>query len=57
MSDFPSTKYEALAMLYMKNQNLSGLTPKEILEKYDQAYEEIRNSKEKANLKTFHSGF
>lgn len=56
MSDFPSTKYEALAMLYMQSQDLSGLTPKEILEKYDKAYEEIKDSKQKANLKTFHSG-
>lgn len=47
MSEFPSNSYEALAMLYMENQDLSGKTPEELLklfyetEKkiYDYAYE------------------
>lgn len=31
MSDFPSSEYQALAMLYMQNQDLSGKTPEELL--------------------------
>jgi hypothetical protein len=42
LSTFPQSKYEALAMLYLQNQNLSGLTPGEILDKYDEAYDKIR---------------
>ena len=38
---FPSNKYEALAMLYLQNQNLSGFTPEELAGKYQEAYEKI----------------
>lgn len=41
-STFPENKFEALAMLYLQNQDLSGLTPSEILDKYDYAYDQIR---------------
>lgn len=34
--------WAALAMLYLQNQDLSGLTPSEILDKYDYAYDQIR---------------
>ena len=33
LNTFPDSKYEALAMLYLQNQDLSGLTPAEILDK------------------------
>lgn len=39
---FPDGKIEALAMLYLENQDLAGLTPEEILDKYDDAYEKIK---------------
>ena len=40
---FPSNKFEALAMLYMQHQNLSGLTPEQLLDKYQDAYTRIRD--------------
>lgn len=50
MSDFPSTKYEALTMLYLQNQDLSGLTPKQLLDKYEEVYKEICKDKPKAKI-------
>ena len=45
---FPSTKTEALTMLYLQNQDLHGKSPDEIFDMYDEAYQTIRNySKEK----------
>ena len=38
---FPSTKAEALTMLYLQNQNLSGKSPEEIAELYQDAYQKI----------------
>lgn len=43
LSTFPSKKAEALTMLYLQNQDLTGVTPEEILEKYDEAYTRIRS--------------
>lgn len=40
---FPSAKREVLAMLYLQEQNLSGKTPEEIAELYQEAEQEIRN--------------
>lgn len=40
---FPANKLEALAMLYMQHQNLSGLTPEQVLDKYQDAYAKIRD--------------
>ena len=40
---FPSNKLEALAMLYMQHQNLSGLSPDQVLDKYQDAYAKIRD--------------
>lgn len=39
---FPSSEFEALALLYIQNQDLSGLTPEEIYDKYHEAYNKIR---------------
>lgn len=36
---FPCDEREALAMLYVQNQDLTGLTPEEIYDKYCDAYE------------------
>lgn len=38
---FPSDRYDALAMLFLRNQDLSGKTPEEIAIMYDDAYEKI----------------
>ncbi|MCH5261819.1 MAG: hypothetical protein J1F42_02810 [Lachnospiraceae bacterium] len=40
---FPANKFEALAMLYMQNQNLSGFTPEQLLDKFQDAYARIRD--------------
>ena len=56
MSEFPSSKAEALAMLYLQKQDLSGLTPKQLLEKYEEAYEEICAEKPKARLNALKGG-
>ena len=38
---FPRNEFEALAMLYIQNQDLSGVTPEELLEKYQETYNQI----------------
>lgn len=43
LESFPSNKLEALAMLYMQHQNLSGLSPEQVLDKYQDAYAKIRD--------------
>ena len=40
---FPSSEFEALALLYIQNQDLSGLTPEEVYDKYHEAYNKIRD--------------
>ena len=44
---FPSNQQEALAMLYLQNQDLSGLTPAQLADKYKQRFSEIREEKRK----------
>ena len=39
---FPDNKIEALAMLYLQNQDLSELSPEALLDKYDDTYEKIK---------------
>ena len=41
-SAFPSSTSEALAMLYLQNQDLKGKTPEEIQTLYFEAYYAIR---------------
>lgn len=41
-STFPASKLEALAFLYLKNQDISQLSPEELLEKYNETYEKLR---------------
>ena len=36
LSTFPTSKISALAMLYLEKQDLSTLTPEELLDKYDE---------------------
>lgn len=49
LSTFPATKLQALAILYLQNQNLSNLTPSQILEKYNLAYKELLEANRKNN--------
>lgn len=47
MSDvnkFPSTKAEALALLYVQAQDLSKKTPAQVLAMYKEAYSEIKKA-------------
>lgn len=47
---FPGSDSEALALLYIQNLDLSGLSPEEIYDKYYEARERIRKRKsEKAS--------
>ena len=38
---FPSTKEETLALLFLQKQDLGRITPKELVEKYDETYKMI----------------
>lgn len=38
---FPGTKYEALALLYVKSRELSEMSPEQILDAYEDAYKKI----------------
>lgn len=40
---FPANAIEALAMLYVQNQDLSDLTPEAILDLYEHAYNKIKD--------------
>ena len=40
---FPSNKFEALALLYMQHQNLSGVSPEQLLDWYQDVYTKIRD--------------
>ena len=42
LNSFPRNEAEALAMLYVQQQNLSGLTPEAVLAMYQRAYKKIR---------------
>ena len=43
LNSFPSTRIEALTMLYLEKQDLSDLTPKELVKKYAEVYSEIKS--------------
>jgi hypothetical protein len=44
LNTFPSTKAEALTMLYLQNQDLSDITPEELAKKYSEVLSEIRKA-------------
>lgn len=47
---FPETETEALAMLYVQNQDLTGITPEGLLYMYRDAYQKIKaHRREKRN--------
>lgn len=39
---FPDSKEEALTMLYLQNQDLSGKTPEDLIELYYVTYDKIK---------------
>lgn len=41
LNTFPASELQALALLYVQNQDLSGLSPEEVYDKYRDAYERI----------------
>ncbi|MDH4419947.1 hypothetical protein QEZ44_00540 [Bacillus cereus] len=41
LKTFPSTKTQALTMLYLQNQDLAGKTPSELVDLYISVTEEI----------------
>ncbi len=43
LSTFPETEYEALALLYVQNQDLNGLTPEQVFDLYFDARKKIRD--------------
>ena len=45
LSTFPNNSLDALTMLYIQNQDLSGKTPEELVDLYDETYDKIRNRK------------
>lgn len=49
LSSFPSGHTEALAYLYLQNQDLSGKTPSEIQTMYYEAYFEIQKDYREKN--------
>lgn len=51
---FPETESEALALLYVQSQDLTGVTPEGLLDMYQDAYQKIkahRREKRNANQK------
>lgn len=45
LSTFPNNSLDALTMLYIQNQDLSGKTPEELVDLYDEIYERVHNRK------------
>jgi len=43
VDSFPSNQIEALAFLYVQNQDLSKMTPEEIAVMYNDAHEKIKS--------------
>lgn len=44
---FPTNKNEALTMLYLQNLNVSEMTPEELVDKYDEVYQQINQHEKK----------
>jgi hypothetical protein len=44
LDTFPSSRTEALTMLYLQNKNLQGISPSELTELYFDAYAEIKQA-------------
>lgn len=49
---FPARKTEALTMLYLQKQDLTGLSPKDLANKYEEVLDEIKEQfKENASVR------
>lgn len=44
LKTFPKNKYDALTMLFLQNQDLSNLTPEELVKRYEEVYNDISKS-------------
>lgn len=42
LKTFPETETEALAMLYVQNQDMSDVTPEGLFDMYQDAYQKIK---------------
>lgn len=50
LETFPSNEIEALAMLFVQRQDLSKATPRDLLDMYEDAYNQIyKYAREKEN--------
>lgn len=43
LESFPTNKFEALAILYLQHQNLSGVSPEQLLDWYQDVYAKMRD--------------
>ncbi|MFQ6832287.1 hypothetical protein [Butyricicoccus pullicaecorum] len=50
---FPGTKYEALALLYVKSRELSEMSPEQILDAYEDAYKKIMARRKERRSEAF----
>lgn len=46
LKSFPDDKYAALALLYLQNQDLSGVTPEQLLDMYEETRQKMRAHKQ-----------
>jgi hypothetical protein len=54
LNTFPARKTEALAMLYLQKQDLAGISPSELVDKYEEVLDEIKERfRENASAKSF----
>lgn len=44
LNSFPSTRVDALTMLYLQNQDISKMTPEELAETYSDVFLKIKSS-------------
>lgn len=52
LKTFPASKFEALALLYIQKQDLSGISPEQLLDMYEDAYQKIKDrNREKHSTK------
>lgn len=42
LRSFPNNEFEALAMLYVQQKDLSAFTPEQLLDEYQKAYDKVR---------------
>lgn len=55
LNTFPENETQALAMLYVQNQDLSSATPEQLFDLYQDAYDKIKaHRKEKRNASKQH---